>query len=79
MDERFVSDILEAELSVRVTEFNEISEELNGLRNHMAISTNKGNYISMGNEKAELEKRRRELRGEMSALRQAIKKLKEDS
>lgn len=79
MDERFVSDILEAELSIRVTEFNEISEELNGLRNHMAISTNKGNYISMSSEKAELEKRRRELRGEMSALRQAIKKLKEES
>ena len=79
MDERFVSDILEAELSVRVTEFNEISEKLNGLRNHMAISTNKGNYISMESEKTELEKRRRELRGEMSALRQAIKKLKEDS
>lgn len=79
MDERFVSDILEAELSIRVTEFNEISEELNGLRNHMAISTNKSNYISMSSEKAELEKRRRELRGEMSALRQAIKKLKEES
>lgn len=79
MDERFVSDILEAELRARANEFNEISEKLNGLRNHMAISTNKGNYISMGSEKAELEKRRRELRGEMSALRQAIKKLKEES
>lgn len=79
MDERFVSDILEAELRARVNEFNEISEKLNGLRNHMAISTNKGNYISMSSEKAELEKRRRELRGEMSALRQAIKKLKEES
>lgn len=78
MNENFVIGILEAQLTMRVDEFNGLSTRLNGLRNHMAISTNKGNYISMGEEKAELEKRRRELRGEMSALRQAIKKLKED-
>ena len=75
--ETFVTDILMTELSNRIKEFNEISDKLNGLRNHLTISTKKGSYFAMIGEKEQMEKRRRELRGEMSALRQAIKKLQE--
>lgn len=74
--ETFAMDILQNELNTRIEEFNNLSEELNGIRNHMAICTSLSLYSCMESTKGAIEKRRRELRGEMSALRQAIAKLK---
>lgn len=74
--ETFATDILQNELDLRTVEFDRLSEELNSIRNCMAICTSLSLYSCMESSKGAIEKRRRELRGEMSALRQAITKLK---
>lgn len=75
--ETFAKDILQHEFDIRVDEFNKLSQELSNLRNHIAICTSKSNYECMESDRTRMEQRRRELRGEMSALRQAIAKLGE--
>ena len=68
--ETYVIDILQGILDNKIEEFEDISVKLHKMWNHP--------IEEMLLNKDELESRRRELRGEMSALRQAIKKLEED-
>ena len=76
--ENFVKDILEHELDVRVDELNRITEDVNRLRNRMMITTSKELYFTFKSDIDVIDKRRRELRGEISALRQGIKKLERE-
>lgn len=69
--ETYVIDILQELLDNKTEEFEEISTTLHKIWNN-PIDERVAN-------KDELESRRRELRGEMSALRQAIRKLEEDN
>ena len=76
--ETFARDMLENELNVRKKEFDRLSDEVCTLRNEMMISTSKALYSTLKSDIDHIDKRRRELRGEMSALRQAIAKLEKD-
>ena len=78
MEEDFVVNLLRQELESRELRFNDISKTIDKLRNNMAIETRKSAYFTMQHDKEAYEKIRRELRGEMSALRQAIKKLEDN-
>lgn len=68
--ETYVIDILRELLDNKTKEFEDISVKLHSMWNDPVTEFEYNKY--------ELESRRRELRGEMSALRQAIKKLEED-
>lgn len=68
--ETYVIDILQEMLDNKTEEFEEISTTLHKIWNHPI------DEIVVNKDK--LEERRRELRGEMSALRQAIRKLSEE-
>lgn len=76
--ESFAKDILERELNTRKLEFDRLSDEVRLLRNEMMISTSKALYFTLKSDINQIDKRRRELRGEMSALRQAISKLEKE-
>lgn len=76
--ESFAKDILERELKTRKLEFDRLSDEVCLLRNEMMISTSKALYSTLKSDIDQIDKRRRELRGEMSALRQAISKLEKE-
>lgn len=76
--ETFARDMLENELSIRKKEFERLSDEACVLRNEMMISTSKALYSTLKSDIDQIDKRRRELRGEMSALRQAISKLEKE-
>lgn len=76
--ETFARDILVKELETRRFEFVRLSDEACTLRNEMMISTSKALYSTLKSDIDQIDKRRRELRGEMSALRQAIAKLEKD-
>lgn len=69
--ETYVIDILQELLDNKTKEFEDISSKLHSMWNDPVTEFEYNKY--------ELESRRRELRGEMSALRQAIKKLEEDT
>lgn len=70
--ETFAKDILQSEYDKRIEEFNRLSIDLNGLRSNMVEVTSNEAYQVMQTTKKKIEERRRELRGELSALRQAI-------
>ena len=77
--ENFVKDILEHELDIRIGELEKLTEDGVALRNKMTITTSKQLYSVLKSDIDQIDKRRRELRGEISALRQGIKKvMKED-
>lgn len=76
--ETFAKDILGRELNTRKLEFDRLSDEVCLLRNEMMISTSKALYSTLKSDIDQIDKRRRELRGEMSALRQAISKLEKE-
>lgn len=77
--ENFVKDILEHELDTRIGELEKLTEDVVALRNKMTITTSKQLYSVLKSDIDQIDKRRRELRGEISALRQGIKKvMKED-
>ena len=76
--ESFAKDILERELNTRKLEFDRLSDEVCLLRNEMMISTSKALYSTLKSDIDQIDKRRRELRGEISALRQAISKLEKE-
>lgn len=76
--ETFAKGILERELNTRKLEFDRLSDEVCLLRNEMMISTSKALYSTLKSDIDQIDKRRRELRGEMSALRQAISKLEKE-
>lgn len=76
--ETFARDMLENELSIRKKEFERLSDEACVLRNEMMISTSKALYSTLKSDIDQIDKRRRELREEMSALRQAISKLEKE-
>lgn len=73
--ETFAKELLEKELKEREEEFDKLNSDLDRLRNSIAICSSSSLYSCLSADKAMVEKRRRELRGEMSALRQAISKL----
>ena len=78
-DEKYVVNLLTEILEKKVHEFNHLSNELEGLRNYALTDKVSDEFFQILNGDQEVMKqRRRELRGEMSALRQAIKKLEED-
>lgn len=76
--ETFAKDLLNEELVKRKSEFDRLSDEACILRNEMAISTSKALYSTLKSDIDQIDRRRRELRGEMSALRQAISKLEKE-
>jgi predicted nucleic acid-binding Zn-ribbon protein len=77
--ENFVKDILEHELDIRIGELEKLTKDAVALRNKMTITTSKQLYSVLKSDIDQIDKRRRELRGEISAIRQGIKKvMKED-
>lgn len=70
--ETYVIDILKGILEKKTKEFNDLTIDINGL-----LSTDI--YPMMEATRKDLSKKRRELRGEMSALRQAIRTLEEEN
>lgn len=75
MTEAFVSDLLQHELDARKIRLESLDVQISVLRNRSTRTTNKKDYILYKTELDNLESERRNLRGEISALRQAIKKL----
>lgn len=78
MNETFVTDMLREQLTKREQMIEVVSEEIGLVRNKLATSTNKRDYISLRKDLESHEAMRRDLRGEISALRQAIKKLEKE-
>lgn len=78
MNETFVADMLREQLTKREQMIEVVSEEIGLVRNKLATSTNKRDYISLRKDLEFHEALRRDLRGEISALRQAIKKLEKE-
>jgi predicted nucleic acid-binding Zn-ribbon protein len=75
MTETFVIDLLRTELETRQTSLSNLEIVISATRNKMTTTTNKRDYVYLKAELDKYETRRRELRGEVSALRQAIKRL----
>ena len=78
MNETFVTDMLREQLTKREQMIEVVSEEIGLVRNKLATSTNKRDYISLRRDLESHEAMRRDLRGEISALRQAIKRLEKE-
>ena len=78
MDENFVTNLLRQELRIREGLLNEVTKSLDDTRNRLSITTSKQDYISCKNSIDSLDLSRRELRGEISALRQALKVLERE-
>lgn len=75
MTETFVTDLLRTELETRQTSLSNLEIVISATRNKMTTTTNKRDYVYFKAELDKYETKRRELRGEVSALRQAIKRL----
>lgn len=78
MDERYVIDLLKDTLNEKQEELNRTTKSIDHIRNRIHISTDKKDYIWLKKDLDVLENDRRELRGKVSALRQAIKKLEKE-
>lgn len=78
MDERYVIDLLKDTLDDKQEELNRTTKSIDHIRNRIHISTDKKDYIQLKKDLDILENDRRELRGKVSALRQAIKKLEKE-
>lgn len=75
-DEKYVVNLLQEILEKKVNEFNHLSRELDGLRNYaLADPVSEEFFKVLSSDQEVMKQRRRELRGEMSALRQAISRL----
>lgn len=75
MDEKFVTDLLKNELDKREESLKNCTKNIDDIRNKMSIATHNKDYFWNKKDLDGYEKTRRELRGEISALRQAIAKL----
>lgn len=78
MDELYVINFLKDTLDDREQELKRTNDSINHLRNRIAISTDKKDYIWLKKDLDVLEHDRRELRGKVSALRMAIKTLERE-
>jgi predicted nucleic acid-binding Zn-ribbon protein len=78
MDERYVIDLLKDTLDEKQEELDRTTKSIDHIRNRIHISTDKKDYIWLKKDLDVLENDRRELRGKVSALRQAIKKLEKE-
>jgi predicted nucleic acid-binding Zn-ribbon protein len=78
MDESFVPNLLRTELETREERLSKVNDEVHRMRNkiaHIQPSGEFSNVYWLRKEMEVYEKARRELRGEVSALRQAIARL----
>lgn len=78
MDEKYAVNLLKDTLEEKELELSRTANSINFLRNKIAISTNKSDYFWLKKDLDVLETDRRELRGQVSALRQAIAKLEKE-
>ena len=78
MEPDFVVNLLKKELDSRETSLKKHADIIDSLRNKLSTSTNKKDYFWLKKDLDWYEVQRRELRGEVSALRQAIKKLEKE-
>ena len=81
MDETFVPNLLRGELVLREEKLGKLSEEIHRLRDKIANTHDKNSSFDVYWLRKELEtyeSARRELRGQVSALRQAISKLEKE-
>jgi predicted nucleic acid-binding Zn-ribbon protein len=78
MDERYVIDLLKDTLNEKQEELDRTTKSIDHIRNRIHISTDKKDYIWLKKDLDVLENDRRELRGKVSALSQAIKKLEKE-
>lgn len=78
MDESFVPNLLRNELENREERLSKVTEEIHRMRDKIAYVQPSGEFVTtywLRKEMEVYEKARRELRGEVSALRQAIARL----
>lgn len=78
MDPNFVIELLKKELEARESSLEHHTNRIDALRNKLTTSVNKKDYIWLKRDLDWYEVQRRDLRGEISALRQAIKKLEKE-
>ena len=78
MDEFYVVNLLKDELYEKQKRLDKVTDQIHYLRNKLAIETKKQDYATNKKFLDDCEKERRELRGQVSALRQAIVKLGPD-
>lgn len=78
MDEKYVINLLKDTLNDKQEELDRTTKSIDHIRNRIHISTDKKDYIWLKKDLDALEYDRRELRGKVSALRQAIKKLERE-
>lgn len=78
MDKYYVPNLLRDILVDKKVELEKETEYINYLRNKISISTSRQDYGNLRTELDTSEQTRRLLRGQVSALRQAIKKLEKE-
>lgn len=81
MDESFVPNLLKNELETREERLSKVTEEIHRMRDKIADVQSYAAFSDvywLRKEMEVYEKARRELRGEVSALRQAIAKLERE-
>lgn len=78
MDEKYAVNLLKDTLHDKELELERATKSINYIRNKISISLNKTDYFWLKKDLDVLETDRRELRGQVSALRQAIAKLEKE-
>lgn len=78
MDKRYVPNLLRDILADKNVELEKETWKINYLRNKISISTSRQDYGNLKTELDACEQSRRLLRGQASALRQAIAKLEKE-
>ncbi len=81
MDEKFVVNLLQKELDARDDRLKKVTEEITRIRDKISawdIKPGTTDYYWLRKELDVYDEKRRELRGETSALRQAIAKLERE-
>lgn len=78
MNKAYVPNLLRDILDDKKEELERESEKINYLRNKISISTSRQDYGNLRTELDACERARRLLRGQVSALRQAIAKLEKE-
>ena len=81
MDEKFVPDLLRAELKTREDKLEKLTQEIHRLRDKLStgiFTPGTTEYYWLRKELETYEEARRQCRGETSALRQAIAKLERE-
>jgi predicted nucleic acid-binding Zn-ribbon protein len=78
MDKYYVVNLLRDILADKNVELEKETWKINYLRNEISISTSRQDYGNLKTELDSCEQNRRLLRGQVSALRQAIAKLEKE-